>query len=63
MSKQKPKVWKCPLCGVKEMKYGTSCDNYPYCGNKPHITGKRYVESNEENNDSVSVGIAQISDE
>ena len=58
--------WLCPLCGLKEMPYGTTCPGFKdgSCENsdKLHITGEQYRDQ-QELSEEKGVGISQISDE
>ena len=61
------KMWKCPICGQREMKYGNSdCDGPAECGNTPHITGRFYVDGNgyiRAAGNVRGVGISEIANE
>lgn len=56
--------WLCPLCGLKEMKYGSTCLEFKsgLCPNidKVHLTGQYYLH---EVVSSVGLGISEISNE
>lgn len=63
MSLDSTETWYCPLCGILEMKHGTSCKIWPECGNKPHLTGKTYTDKMVRKVETPSLGISKISDE
>ncbi|MEO0597594.1 MAG: hypothetical protein AAF126_15910 [Chloroflexota bacterium] len=53
------KQWLCPLCAVKRIKYGTSCNEHPDCGNQLNINGRWYAE-NAGSKDAKGIGISEI---
>jgi len=57
-------TWKCPICGLVNLPYGTNCAEWQTCENPPHLTGQWYTSGQKADSErTMSVGISQISDE
>ena len=55
-------TWICPLGTKIKLKYGTTCTDYPQCGDTLNINGEFYQKQKQQKEDK-GLGISEISDE